>query len=82
MMENDHRHPPRKTAGQLAELFGSMPANLPVEFSPITDAWLGTFGPMRIFSPPKIFSGDGRKTAKPGDEGAYMIVYLYEDESD
>ena len=36
------------TAGELITELGWLHPDCPVEFSPITDAWLGTSGPMRV----------------------------------
>lgn len=74
------------TASELITELGWLHPDCPVEFSPITDAWLGTSGPMRV---PK----DGRgkvtvydkhgETPTPDTPANHhrAIIYIYEDES-
>lgn len=35
------------TVGEIRALIAGLPDDMPIEFAPITDAWLGTSNPMR-----------------------------------
>lgn len=75
-----HEH---MTAGELAGILALMPADMPVQFSPITDAWLGASHPMRIRREmPAIYSADGCRVALPTDEGAEMYIHIFEDDTE
>ncbi len=39
----------RKTVGETIALLQTMNPDLPISFAPISDAWMGTFGPMRLY---------------------------------
>jgi hypothetical protein len=67
----------KTTVHDLRAMLATLPADMPVEFSPISDAWLGTAGPMRWYDF-HFFDGAGGK-AMPTDEDARMVVYIAED---
>lgn len=76
----DKDRPLRATAGELAKLFASYPESLPVQFEPITSAWLGTSGAMRVGGGvPNTYNQAGQDVM-PYDPGAYLSVYLFEDD--
>ncbi len=65
-----------KTVGEIRALLHGLPDNLPVQFSPISMAWLGTSGAMRV-SDRHVFA-DG-EFAQPDDEGAELTIYITEE---
>jgi len=67
----------KTTVGQLRAALYGLPDDLPVQFDPITEAWLGTMKPMRAkeFC---FYDGNGNLT-QPDGEGAELHIYLYED---
>lgn len=71
----------KKTAGEIRELIKDIPDDMPVDFSPITSAWLGTMGAMRA-KEIHIYTHDGWKTSTFEDPTAKCTIYLYEDDDD
>jgi hypothetical protein len=69
-----------KTVGELRKLLEEMPDEMPVQFSPITMSYLGGY-PLRPVEI-RVFKDSGWSRGKPGDEGAFCNVYVYEDESE
>jgi hypothetical protein len=72
------REPDRVTVGQIRRSLQHLPDDMPVEFAPITMAWLGTSGKMRFGAELNFYTKDG-DAAKPYDPGAYCHVYLFEE---
>lgn len=67
-----------KTIGELRELIKDLPDHMPVNFSPITNAWLGSSDPIyaRSFH---IFTHDGWKYSNHEDPTAICTIYLHEE---
>lgn len=70
-----------KTVGQLRELIKDLPDYMPVDFSPITNAWLGSSDPIYARSV-EIYTHDGWKSSTVKDPTAKCSIYLYEEEDE
>ena len=68
-----------KTVGDLRKLIADLPDHMPVEFSPITNAWLGANEPMRARDI-HIYDAKGWKSSTVEDPTAKVSIYLYEEE--
>ena len=75
------------TASELITELGWLHPDCPVEFSPISDAWLGTSGPMRVARDERgramIYDSDGEPYpvgVRPTDCKA--VIHLFEDRGD
>jgi hypothetical protein len=66
------------TVKEIRALLEGLPDDLPVEFSPISMAWLGASKPMR-FDEIHFYNAEGGH-AMPNDEGAYLDIHLVEDQ--
>ena len=67
-----------KTAGELRELIADLPDHMPVDFAPITMAWLGSTYPIYARAI-HIYSQDGWEASDSLDPTAKCTVYLYEE---
>ncbi len=72
------REPDRVTVGQIRRTLQYLPDDMPVEFNPITMAWLGCMGKMRFGAELNFYNDDGNG-AKPYDPGAHCVIYLFEE---
>lgn len=72
------RQPNCVTVGQIKAALRHLPDTMPVEFAPITMAWLGTMGKMR-WGEELNFYTDAGDHAKPYDPGAHCHVFLFEE---
>lgn len=70
----------RLTVGQLRAALNDLPADLPVQFTPITKAWLGSMTALRAFQIEIYNSAGADCTATDRDAEAH--IYLYEEEED
>lgn len=68
----------RTTVKEIRAMLECLPDDLPVEFAPITSAFLGCNHPLR-FGEMNFYDDDGHQ-AMPTDEGAHLSVYLMEDD--
>jgi hypothetical protein len=68
------------TVYELMSVLQALPPDMMVEISPITDAWLGTFHPLRIYDA-NIYNDEGDR-ALPMDEGAHLVLSAHEVERD
>lgn len=68
----------KKTVIELRAMLAGLPDDMPIEFSVISSAWLGTADPMRV-DDVSIFSD--LKFALPTDDGARGVIYISEDRS-
>ncbi len=66
------------TVGEIKALIAGLPDDMPIEFTPITDAWLGTSNPMR-WGRLYFYDAEGWEQAKPYAPGAQCHVHLMED---
>lgn len=69
-----------RTVGDIRELLKDLPGDLPIEFSPITGAYLGANYPLRV-KDIKFYAEKGWRSADPDEEGAYGTIYIWEDDS-
>ncbi len=69
-----------RTVGSIRDELKHLPSDMLVEFSPITSAWLGTMGPLRIANELNFY--EGGKVAVPFNPAAKCVIYLYEDKED
>jgi hypothetical protein len=67
-----------KTIGQLRELIKDLPDHMPVDFAPITRAWLGSSDPIYARKV-EIYTHDGWGRADVSDPTAKCTLYLYEE---
>lgn len=65
-----------KTVGEIRALLFGLPDDLPVQFTPISMAWTGTAGAMRV-SDRHVFAN--MEFAQPDDEGAELTIYIAEE---
>lgn len=68
-----------KTVGDLRKLIADLPDHMPIDFSPITNAWLGSSDPIYARTI-HIYSHDGWKSSNKNDPTAKCTVHLYEEE--
>ena len=68
----------KTTVLELRNMLHGLPDDLPVEFSVISGAWLGTIGPMVAYDSAH-FDRAGQTVAPDGD-GAAMTIYIHEAE--
>jgi hypothetical protein len=66
------------TVGEIKAALRHLPDAMPVSFSPITSAWLGTSGPMRFGNEINFYTNEG-ESAAPYDPGARCSIFLFED---
>jgi hypothetical protein len=65
------------TAGEIRSLLENVPDHMPVEFSPITMAWLGGSEPLRVHKDCGIFTSKGDEgTVEQPD--THLVIYLHE----
>ncbi|MEM7209599.1 MAG: hypothetical protein AAF434_17400 [Pseudomonadota bacterium] len=64
------------TVGEIRSMLHGLPDSLPVEFSPITSAFLGCEAPLRVYD---ISFYEDLEHAQPDDENAYACIYIRED---
>lgn len=67
-----------KTVGDLRFLIKELPDHMPIDFSPITMAWLGSSDGIYAREC-HIFTSDGWKASTIEDPTAKCTVYLYEE---
>jgi len=67
-----------KTIGELREMIAKLPDSMPVDFSPITNAWLGSSDPIYARKA-EIYTHDGWKRSDKYDPTAKCTIYLYEE---
>jgi hypothetical protein len=67
----------RKTVKDIMQILQTLPPDLPVEFEPISGAWMGTFNPMRVDD--FHFYNDEGDGVLPLDKGARMVIHISED---
>jgi len=68
----------KTTVKEIRAMLETLPDNMPVEFSPISMAWMGTSGSMR-FDDMHFFNEDGQ-VALPSEKDVHLEVFLTEDE--
>jgi hypothetical protein len=69
------------TVGDIKAALRHLPDAMPVEFSPITSAFLGTMNPMRFGNELNFYNDTGDE-ARAYDPGAHCSIYLFEEPSD
>lgn len=71
-----------RTPRELIAQLQTLPPDVPLEFSPITSAWLGTLRPMRA-GEISMYTADGLREATAEDVAAgthcYAVLRLFED---
>ena len=67
------------TVIELKAMLHGLPDNLPVQFQPITSAYLGANHPLRV-SDTHVYKD--LEHAMPGEKGAELTIYISEDRSD
>jgi hypothetical protein len=65
------------TAIELMGLIATLPPEMPIEFSPISMAWLGTSGSMRADN--IAFYTESGASALPTDPGARAVIQIVEE---
>lgn len=67
----------KRTVKDIKEMLDTLPDDLPVEFMPVTDAWLGVPHPLHV-SEIHFWDREGEEAVLPSDEGAHAEIYLRE----
>lgn len=67
----------KTTVIELRAMLDGLPDNLPIQFEPITGAYMGASHPL-VAKDISFFSG--LKLALPSDAGAHGVIYIHEDE--
>ena len=66
------------TVKEIRAMLDTLPDDMPVQFNPVTAAFLGTTEPLR-FDDIYFYNGDG-DLALPSDEDAHLVIYVSEGE--
>lgn len=70
----------KKTVIELRAMLAGLPDDMPVEFSPITAAYMGANHPLRV-SDMSLYDAEGHNFALPDQDGAKVTIYISEDDS-
>lgn len=70
------KHELKITVFQLRQMLDRLPPDMPVEFSPITDAWLGCTNP--VHAKDIEFYDDDGNNALPSQPGAHAVISIFE----
>ena len=70
-----------KTVGELRRMINHLPNDMPLDFSPITMAWLGSTDPIYARSV-EIFTYNGWKHSDVKDPTAKCTIYLHEESNE
>jgi hypothetical protein len=65
---------------ELMTVLQTLPPDMMVEISPITNAWLGASSPLRVYDA-QIYNDEGDR-ALPMDEGAHLVLSAHEVEEE
>lgn len=70
----------RRTVKELKMMLDCLPDDLNIQFSPITQAYLGANHPLTLMDSPFNFYNDMGELAMPSDPDAHCVIHICEDE--